>query len=474
MSGGSSVGWVGAKDDRFRDRFQKALLNVPSRDLAAGWQLAVDTGRPVAPLLWDMMQAETSNVGRRLVVLAAAVLAGGPAEDERLFAWLDRQKPMLPERALAAMLLALGPRRTRPMPEFWGRISGPARTPEQILAIAVRLAAARFPGTEANLPQSLDDDAGVLAATAYAGGKVPTANASRLWDPRTSERHAELFWRGAMLHGARTLADGGTMPDGLLERARELSALPGEHNGSARAAAAVLRARARDFRAEGSRPDWRLLQIAAADVTSARTLSGWLQPAPQPLDEEPRRLAVAYVLSREPAEVVQDRPAWSSDPRVARHVAVALAWRLLGESPQQPVEVEVPGLPEWGFVKWASGAAIDAGLPIDDPQLRMAAEVASAGRMGRPALRTALEEALWRWGSHPGLSAFEQERLLVRDLLLIGSHPGGSKYMAHVQPEQRYRPTGLGPDDTFFMVAVTLFDFLERPRGPVPPEHRLR
>jgi len=72
------------------------------------------------------------------------------------------------------------------------------------------------------------------------------------------------------------------------------------------------------------------------------------------------------------------------------------------------------------------------------------------------------------------LAAWEQERLLLRDLLLVGSNLGGGKYLGHVRPEQRYRPTGIGPDDVFFDVAVPLFEFLAHPRSPMPPEHRLR
>ena len=117
-----SVGWIGPRDERFRDRFRQALLAVPTRDLAAGWQLASDLGRPAVPLAWEMMQAERSNVVRRLAMLAAAMMAGGTNEDERLFAWLDQQRPMLEERVLTAMLLALGPRRARTIPGFWTKL----------------------------------------------------------------------------------------------------------------------------------------------------------------------------------------------------------------------------------------------------------------------------------------------------------------------------------------------------------------
>jgi hypothetical protein len=471
---GGAVGWIGPRAERFRERFRQVLLAVPTRDLAGGWALARDLGRPATPLLWDMMQAESSNVGRRLVMLGAAVLAGGPNEDERLFAWLDRQKPMLEERILAAMLLALGPRRQRPIAEYWSRLQGPAKSPEQILAIAVRLAAVRFPGLDGTAPASLDDDPGVAAAAAYAGATVPASLTNRLWNRNSPERHAELFWRGVLLCGARQVAEGRQVPDSLVARARELASLAGDQYAAVRTAAALFRLRTRDFRNEGARPDWRVLQIAASDVAGARASREWLGPAAQPRDEEPQRLAVSYVLSREVDEVIADRAVWSADQRIDEHVAVTLAWRLLGED--APPAIDLPlAVPEWNFVRWATGTAMDStATEIADPQLRTAAAIAAAGRITRPALRAVLEEALWRWGSHPGLTNWEQERLFVRDLLLVGSHPGGSKYVPHVRAEQRYRPTGMGPDDTFFDVAVALFDFLERPYGPMPAEYRLR
>ncbi|MEO6593220.1 MAG: hypothetical protein ABIP94_00535, partial [Planctomycetota bacterium] len=130
-SGG--VGWLTGRDDRFRDRFQQLLLSTRP-DLQAGWQLAADIGRPAVPLLWDLLKNETSNVGKRLVLLGAAVIAGGPSEDERLFLWLDQAKDMPWERVFAAELLALGPPRQRAMPGFWTRCFGPTKSPNEILS----------------------------------------------------------------------------------------------------------------------------------------------------------------------------------------------------------------------------------------------------------------------------------------------------------------------------------------------------
>ncbi|MBL8728066.1 MAG: hypothetical protein JNM25_06520 [Planctomycetes bacterium] len=468
------VGWLTGRNERFRERFQQLLVAVPSRDLPQGWQLATELGRPVAPLLWEMLQAERSNVGRRLVLLAAVALAGGPAEDERVFAWLDRQKSMPEERVLAAMCLAYGPRRLRPVPAFWSRCQGPDRSPEQVLRIAVRLAAARFPGTEVGFVGSVDDDVGLSAACAYAGLPIATSVAARWWNLRSPDRHAELFWRGAMLGGARQ-ATAGHQPDPeLAQRARELMALSGDQLANVRAAAALFRLRTADLRLEGSRPDWRLLQVAVAESAGARALRDWLGPVPQPRDEEPARLAVSYVLSRDPGEVVNDRAQWAAVPRIRAHVAVALAWRLLGERAASPIDAELSGVPEWAFVRWASGITVDRDVSLDDAPLQAAVRLLRAERLPRAALRAALEDALWRWGSHPGLGMWEHERLLLRDLLLVGSNTGGGKYAPQVRPEQRYRATGIGPDDVFYDVAVALYDFQSRPRLPIPPEYRLR
>ncbi len=482
------MGWCSGRDDRLRELFHKLLVAAPSRDLAAGWQLAVDVGRPAAPLLWEMLREERSHLGRKLAVLVAAVLAGGEREDDRLFAWLDQQDPMIEERAIVAILFALGPRRSRPMPNFWGRCLGPTKTPGQILSIAARLAAARFPNTEQGALPLADDDPGQAGAAAFAGLPVPTGLAARLWSIRTAPRYVDLFGRGALLGGVRRRGDDPTAQDGLLERARELSTFVGEQGTAVRAAALLLRMRADDQRPVGPRLEWQLLELAAAESPAARAQQPWLAAVPQPRDEDPRRLAVCYVLSREPATVIAERAQWAGEPRlgpeadIRRHIAVALAWRLLGDTEgaaanqvaAASLAADLPGVPEWALVRWAAGGAIEPSTTVADPRLRALVEVAAARRLPRQAARTALEEALWRWGSHPGLGLWQQERLLLRDLLLVGSNPGGSRYQPQVPPEKRYRPTGFGPDHVLFEVAVALYDFLAQPRGGVPPEYRLR
>jgi len=78
-------------------------------DYAAGFGLAADLGRAATPMLWDMLAAEQSNVRRRNALLGAAILAGGEAEDERLFAWLGQQKAIKEERTMAAYFTPLRP-----------------------------------------------------------------------------------------------------------------------------------------------------------------------------------------------------------------------------------------------------------------------------------------------------------------------------------------------------------------------------
>jgi len=462
------VGALSLRDDRIRDRFERLLSTPSTRDLAQGWQLAADYGRPAAPLLWEMLRRAQSNVGPRLVYLAAAVIAGGPGEDERLFAWLDPQTTMLEERVMVGFLLAMGPDRARTPADFWPRLLGPNKATQPILGVAARLAAARFPGTEAGAPALGEEDPGLLAAAAFAGLPVPPGRAARTWNLQRPEPHAEFFWRGCLLAGLRAPGQGL-----LLDRAREVQNLASDPYAAVRGAAALFRAKARDVRAEGTRPDWRLLQLLVVDTTSAAAVQPWLQPEPQPFDDEPQRLAVAYVLSRPPGTVVADRARWGSDQRIRRHVAVALAWRLLGEENPTPVADALPDVPEWYLVQWASGRAVAREGSCEDPALEAAIALAAAGRLPRPVARGACEEALWRWGSHPGLGAFDAERLFVRDLMLLGSRQGG-KYLPHVRPHQHYQPAGIDKDHEFFDIAIPLWDFLSRPRLPLPSEHRLR
>jgi hypothetical protein len=215
-----------------------------------------------------------------------------------------------------------------------------------------------------------------------------------------------------------------------------------------------------------------LLRVAAGHLPSAQRLQPWLKAEPLPRDLEPARLAVAYALSSPPATVIAERQVWGAEPRIARHVAVALAWRVAGAGAQvAAIDSSMPELPEWSFVRAASGGSVERGATCDDQKLQAALALLANGRLERAPLRALLEEALWRWGSHPHLAPWELERTLVRDLLLVGSNPG-NKYQPGPQ-HQRYLPSGMDPGDGFFTIAVELYEFLQRPRAPVPAELRL-
>lgn len=469
------------KDERLRERFRQLLLVLPKRDLAAGWGLAADIGRPAAPLLWKLFDLEVSSVENRLVLLTAAMVAGGLNDDARLFQWLDQsqKKAMLAERTLAAMLVALGPRRTRPVAGFWPKFLGAGKNPEQLLGVAVRLAAARFPGTDESAPSIVDDDPGLAAACAWSSLPVSTAVAQKLWNTRNPLNHAELFWRGAFLGAARA-RDASAVPQALIERARDVMSLSGEAFAPARGAATWLRAIAGDLRAEGPRLDAYQLRVAVANAPTAELLRAWLPAEPQPRDQSPQRLAVAYALSRPPQDVLADRAIWAANPSIARHVAVALAWQMLGAKGAGVTVDAVPPdskLPEWSFVRAAAGATIDRSAvednKLEDGKLQSALLLFADNRLDRNVLRDLLEETLWRWGSHPQWAVWELERRLVRDVLLAGSDPGGAEYQPSVPPNARYSPSGLDRDDQFFAIAVKAYEFLLRPRAPIPAEHRL-
>ncbi|MCB9878480.1 MAG: hypothetical protein H6835_12850 [Planctomycetes bacterium] len=463
---------TGAEKVGCQRRFEELLLDVPTRDLEGGWRLARDLGRPVAPLLWEMVQAEKSNVERRLVLLAAAVLAGGVGEDERLFAWLAQPRPLLEERVLAGFLLAMGPRRSRAMPGFWGRLLGPARTPEQLLGIAARLAAARFPDSALDAPTTQGNDPGMLAAAAYCGLSLSAPQLTRM--SRGEDRHVALFWRGAMLGECWRMAQLGQEP-ALGDRAAALLTQREPADAELIAAAMLLCARSGRLDPGAARPEFQLLRVVAGEVASRDALRRWLSPTPLARDEQPARLGVAYALMMPVDDVVATSPQWGGQPRVRAAMALALALRLCGGArASRPLPTQLAGVPEWAFCVWAAGGRFAPEGGFGDPYLAAIAELVAAGRCSRAACRDALEDVLWRQGCHPGWEAFMQERLLVRDLLLSGSKWGGGRYQPHVRPEHRYFATGLDRSDEFFTIAVSLYEVLQTPVAPIPVEYRLR
>lgn len=444
------------------------LLDEPTRDLRRGWTLAAELGRPAAPLLWDLLAAERSNVDRRLALLVAALVAGGAAADERLMMLLDQQKPLLAERAMASLWISLGPTRPRPMPGVLQRLLGPNKEPEALLAVAARLAAARFPRSSQGVPALHSKDPGLLAAAAFAGMPVGRTSALRQW--RGAPRHASLFRRAAML-GARRPEPA---PTALLQRAAATVQSSDTRDRAERAAAALLLARFGELGRDEPPLGWELLKAVAGQPESGPALRARLRPGRFARDPSPGRLAAAYATYAELPAILASVDAWAGDPAVRRDLAVALAARLCA-APAPDVRIPALDFPEWSFVVWACEGRVGVAAPSDIEDERLAAllELLGAGRATRASVRDGLERALWRRGSHPGLGAWEQERALVRDVLLVGSRAGG-KYRPEVPPHLRYFPTGLDRDDPFFDVAVALFEFTQRRSGPIPDDCRLR
>lgn len=462
--------WIRAGDRRYERRFRALLIEESSRDLRAGWLLAQRLGRPVVPMLWALLDSERSNVERRLAVLGAALVAGGAAEDERLFAFLDQDRAMLPERVMASLWIALGPKRTRSMRGALERILGPNKEPEELLAVAARLACARAQPDAPPSAPLVSDDPGLLAAAAFSGMPVARTFAERQW--RSQHRDASLFRRAAFLADRRAVGHPEREP-ALLERAQRALKERSVGGAKERDAAVLLLAAAAALDAQQPGLDWRQLRIVASQPASETFLRSKLQPTPLARDPQPERLAAAFALRMPMEQVVRSRDTWGQDSRICSSVAVALAARLCVAPEEVSLDFDLPGVPEWAFVKWAAGGPFEVQGEIRDPRLAKLAAVLANGRASVEAVRQELELALWRWRSHPSLAVWQLERALVRDLLLVGSRSGG-KYAPGIAPHLRYFPAGLDRDDSFFDVAVALFEFTGASPGPVPSEHRLR
>jgi hypothetical protein len=459
-------------DDReFGKRFQDLLLDK-RHDHVEGWRLCQDLGRPAVAVLWDLYEKQGADVRKRMVLMVAAALAGGPAEDERLLQALDSAK--VEERVLAAMLMALGPRRPATAANPWSRLVGKQRAQAPfILQVAAYLAASRFPAAAADrqLPVPPEPEPGLSAAAAAAG--VAGIDVGPWFPPASRPPHADLVRRGALL--GRMFDPG---PDqSLLLKAEALFRSDSESD-ETRVCAALLLGRAGRLPATSgrdamARPSGLLVEGLTVAPAAARPLREWLDPVPNQLDKDARRLLSAYVFSRSVAEVLADQERWLASPTARRPVALSLALRLLaGEASAPPVSVPAPtDLPEWFWVAWAAGQHPPRpAVRGEDPVLDQAVDLAIDGRLPRATARVLLEEALWRSEAHPGLPLWRSWRWLVRDLLLTGSIPG-IKYAPTTA--KLYRAPGLGPEHPLFDVAVEYFDFTEKPRSPLPPECRL-
>jgi len=458
--------------EEFRDRFKELLMKPSGTRLAQGWQLAAELGPVVAPVLWDLHDSQRSDLRLRLQLLPGAVLAGGIGGDERLLRQVVADSKVdLDERVMALLLLATGPAREAPLDVF----SAMGRNRSTFAVIAEYLAAARTPKGGSGAPSPADADVGVLAAAIAAGAPATDAALEKYFKPEPAPKFASLVWRGYFLGRLR---DGGVDPDPagdalLLQRARDVLLLPAAP-AEAKACAALLLSRSGKDTGLKARPSWELLQCLLSCSNAAALHKDWVGPQPGPRDDEPARLAVEYVLGRPPAEVLREGDVlrWTSAPRVAQHVAVALALRLLdGSQPPPPLPPAPAGLPEWFWIAWATGQTELPTMTSSDAALAQAALLAATGRLPRPAARILLEDTLWRWGSHPGLCLREAQLLLVRDLLLTGTSPG----MKYGGQRERYQPKGMQIDNDLARVGVEFFDFVfSRPRLPVSRECRLR
>lgn len=460
---------------RVRARFSELLLEAPTRDLRAGWELARELGPVVAPSLFGLASDEKSNMKRRMSAFCAAVMASDPHGEDRVLAALDDKSPMQ-DRLCASFLLALGPSRERAPSDFWARSLGRNRQePEPVLLVAALLAGSRFPGVGASCPQSLlrVDNPGVLAAAVLCGAPAPDP----LLQPYLQKRaptHANLVQRAWLLRAVLQRDAVAATPE-IAERAREWMQSPGEANATLREAAALALGASGSVRVDGqNRPDWRMLQLFAFDAKACEALASWIPAQPQPLDEPAwPRLAVAYALGRPVERVVAERSSWAAVPAVRRHVAIALAMRLCREPRPKPVAVALPEVAEWAFVRWASGEPFPDTPSFVEPSLRQAAAMATEDRLPRESAARLFEDTLWRWGSHPGIGLRDVQRDLVRDLMLSGSLPG-NRYAIGLPDHLRYLPAGLGNENDFFGIAVEAWELLRSPALPIPPECRLR
>jgi hypothetical protein len=453
--------------DDFRDRFETLLCKARG-DAPQGWRLARDLGHVMTPLLWELQEHEREPV-RRFNVLIAALLAGGILDDERLFAAL--KKSALEDKIVLLMHLACGPMRRDPRPDFWSLVQAGVGNPPPVLLVAAYLAAARIPGAAAGGP-SLPERDPALAAALAAHANLPEAVIGP-WFESPPRLHADLVMRGYFL-GSLTADAEALQADPLLgkraQRVFEDEAQPKE----ARICAALVLARTNALLKIDRRPDWDILQVLASTRRAAQSLQPFLKATPGPLDAEPGRLAVEYVLGRSTAAVLAEHKEWSAVPAVSQHIVLALAWRLCNENePVLPPGIGPVSQPEWFFVQWACGKAEPRTTKLTDPVLEHAAVLAAEGRLPRATASTVLEAALWRLGSHPGLCRREAELRLLRDLLITGSDRG-RKYQPSEPIEKRYLPKGLATSNPMFDTAISYWDFLSVPEPPVPDELRLR
>jgi hypothetical protein len=487
----AGVGELTEKDAKLKKAMQALLVEPDSRRDRA-WQLARDSGPALAPMLWDMQATAEANQYRRALLASAAILAGGAESDETALAAIGEGTPFV--QLISCLVFAMQPSRGREQPQasgnkdwadlYWERVRVRRTEPNEILTVAALLGCRRFSGAAtapfaADLVKRQQSSPGVIAAAMFAGVPVPEAASRPFLQVAKPPRFADLVWRGRLLGSLR---DGVAPEDDVVRFAQQIYVLSGDAQAGLRSAAALVLSRANRLPPDRERPPSWMLQLLAADPRAATGLARWIGPVPDALDDKdkPPRLAVEYVLGREPRAVVEDRAIWGADSRIRRHVALALAWRLLGIEKPAPIEVAMPGLPEWFFVQWASGAEASKSETIRaderDDLLAGAAVLMQHKQISRPVARDLIEGTLWRWRSHPGLGLFEAQAALVCDLLLTGSDAGRKYQKTGTRLPERYLPKGFGTESSAFELGVELWDWLalSEPRPPIPIECLLR
>lgn len=403
----------------------------------------------MAPL-WSLLNEAVKDEARWRLA-AAIVAAGGVAEDANLLRWSAAAGRSARDRAFVAFLLALGPARL--VGEAQG-VFDSLRSPSDFAMAVAACAAARFPRSH-SFEGATSNDVGVAAALAYAGA----AATLRATPPVRSDRREPLWWRGTLLRAAHAGASGI-----VRERALALRFGGDVEDVGLRAAAWRCAAMAGDATSDGERPEPFTLEALAADAGTRSRFRAWFDGVVAPRYEHPERLAVAQMLAATPSEVVSAAARWRGDATAERHVALAVAWRIAGGE-----SLDIAGGEDaaWAPVAVArrSSVAVDA---VTDESLRAALQLRLVGRLGDEPFRAALEDGLWRWGSHPALAVWRLERLFVRDLVLAGSQAGAGMYQPHVPPEQRFLLEGIGASDPWFRAAVAANEFFEPATMPMP------
>lgn len=446
------------------------MFKINAPDWAEGFELALGMGESVAPPLSYKLSVERNQELRLLWIAAYGLASRSP---QKLYA---RLKLKGAERSLAMFVLAIGP--TQVEGEAWVRkVLDPAS--DTTAAIATCLALARFQNRTYGVPRRLliSQDPGELGSALFTNPCVsPETLAQQLAPLRSRTQRLDLVWRGYYLATARTAAEKKVLPN---RRIAALEAITSQDS-NVRKAAALLLARSD----AGQRLTQRVMEGLDDETTMVLGLSpslrrqlltaGRIPPEPSPTqsrDEIRRRQVVLFACSAPVPmlhKAVERWPKTCAD--LMDEICLALAFRLSKKEGERAALVGT--LNKLGLVDERRGVLSEAGIWLRLAQhLDVSATTRSPGaRLSRPlqlALRGAMPDAvrakaveniLWKRGSHPGLSALELQRDFVFDLLLAHAAAGGQR--------QPYVPKGvLATGNDFLVVMSRLFQFI-RTREP--------